>query len=244
MGEYLELAIAGEPLQGLRLEEEILGVIDVVEERSLEREEPAADEAIGLRGLLVELRGNPVVDAHLAVAGRRPDPRHGADASTSAVVLEQRGDVDRPQPVAVGEQEGVGVDVVAHPRQPSPRPRQQARLGQRDLPVLAILLSLIGDAATRPQGDRQVRRLLAVVEEELLDQPALVAQAHDEPAEPVMPVQLHDVPQHRPFTDLHQGLGQPLGLLAQPRPHPPGEDDHRDLLRLQLFPSHGAPLLA
>ena len=75
--------------------------------------------------------------------------------------------------------------------------------------------------------DREVRALLAVAEEELLDLPALVAEADEEAAGAVVAVELHDVPQDRPLADLDQRLGHALGLLAQPGAHPAREDDDR-----------------
>ena len=56
-----------------------------------------------------------------------------ADAAVGAVEVDERADVDVAQAVAVGEDEGVGVDVVADAVEPAPGARVQPGLGQRDL---------------------------------------------------------------------------------------------------------------
>ena len=54
------------------------------------------------------------------------------------MLLEQAVDVDVADAVAVGEQEGVGVDVVGDPPDASAGAGQQAGLDEGDLPVLEL----------------------------------------------------------------------------------------------------------
>ena len=220
-----ELAVAREPPQRRLLEDQLGLVGQVVEDLALEDEEAAADEALGRRRLLVELGHHAVLHAHLAVARAGVDAGDGADAVVRAVEREQRLDVDAADAVAVGEHEGVGVDVLPDAVQPAAGARRQPGLGERHLPVLGHRVVVEGGRLVAADVDRQVRALLVVAEEELLDLPALVAEADEEAAGAVVPVELHDVPQDRPLADLDERLGHALGLLAQPGADPAREDD-------------------
>ena len=90
--------------------------------------------------------------------------------------------------------------------------------------------SLPGAAAPHHVAGGQVHGEIAlelgVVEEVPLDHVALVAQGHHELLEAVVGVELHDVPEDRPAADLDHRLGPSLGLLGQPCPEAPGQDDH------------------
>src|SRR4051794_12301285 len=202
--EHGQLAVRRQPLERSVLEEQVGLVRQVIEELALEAEEAARHPAVDERRLLGELESPPVVDAHLAVARGGMDAGHGSDAALGPVVLQERADVDRPEPVAVGEHEGVGVDVVAHALEPSAGAGHQARLGKGDLPVLVAAAVVEAGLVAAAELEREVAHLLAVAEEELLDRPALVAQADDEAPEAVVRVDLHDVPQDRLLADLDE----------------------------------------
>ena len=77
---------------------------------------------------------------------------------------------------------------------------------------------------------REVAVHLPVAEKVLLVLPALVAQAEEEPVEPVDPVGLHDVPEDRLRAILLHGLRPVLGLLAQAGALAPAEDHHRHVV--------------
>ena len=67
--------------------------------------------------------------------------------------------------------------------------------------------------------------LLAPVEEELLDDVGLVAEAQHEIAMPVLAVVLHHVPQDRLLADRDHRLGDALGVVADARAEPAAEQN-------------------
>ena len=70
-----------------------------------------------------------------------------------------------------------------------------------------------------------IRHVQEVVGKVLLDQVTLVAAANDEVIDAVVRVNLHDVPQNRHATNFYHRLGFEVGLLRNPRPQTPGQDD-------------------
>jgi len=64
-------------------------------------------------------------------------------------------------------------------------------------------------------GIKVVGDALVVVEEVILDDVGLVAEAEDEVLVPVMGVELHQVPHDRPVADRHHGLGNVLAVIAE-----------------------------
>src|SRR5262249_11728612 len=107
----------------------------------------------------------------------------------------------------------------------------QAGLGEGDLPVLVgHAVAVPGLVVTLGEGEREVGHVRPVVQEELLDLPALVAEAEDEAPVPVVAVQLHDVPEDRPSTDVHHGLRQPLAHLADAGALSAAKDDNRGVV--------------
>src|SRR6185312_15343359 len=130
-----ELAVAGQVAQRLLLQEEVRIVVQVVEDLALEDEEAAAHDALR-RGLLVELHGLGAVDSDLAVAGAGVHAGDGGDAPLRPVKIQQGVDVHVAHGVAVGEAEGLGVEVPANLPEPSAGRRLSSGLGAGDPPAL------------------------------------------------------------------------------------------------------------
>ena len=97
--------------------------------------------------------------------------------------------------------------------------RREARLDERDLPVVDVAAEQFELLAAFRQ-DEVVRQALAVVEEVILDDIAAIAQADDEIVVAVVGVVLHHVPQDRPIADVTIGLGtlSPASRIRMPRP--------------------------
>ena len=100
--------------------------------------------------------------------------------------------------------------------------RLRTGVDQRHAPWLGGVLVDGHGVVAHVEG--HVGHVQEVVREVLLDHVALVAEAHDEVAEPVVAVGLHDVPQDRPLADLDHRLGSRRGLFRQARAETAGED--------------------
>ena len=74
-------------------------------------------------------------------------------------------------------------------------------------------------------GQREVvREVLVVVEEVVLDDVGLVAEAEDEFLVPEVGVVLHHVPENRPVADVDHRLGDDLGVLLETHPQAAAEE--------------------
>jgi len=144
----------------------------------------------------------------------------------AAVEVHQVADVDIADAIAVRAQEDVIADVPLHPLDPAPGHRLRAGVSQRHVKVLLKVLAVVRDLVAGTKGDGEVTLHRLVIEEVLLDHVASVAKAEHEVLEAVMGVELHDVPQQRMPSHLHQGLGPELGLLSQASALPATEDDY------------------
>ncbi len=135
---------------------------------------------------------------------------------------DQRRDVDVADPVAVGQAERLVADERQHAFQATAGHRVRAGLDERHPPRLgrgAVDLHLAA-----AHVERHVGRVQGVVGEPLLDEIALVAEAHDELLDLVRGVDLHDVPEDRLAADLDHRLGLQRRLLAESRAQTAGED--------------------
>src|SRR5262249_743666 len=133
------------------------------------------------------------------------------------------GDVDVGDAVAVREHELSITEVLPHAEQALARQAVEAGVGERDLEVVAALLVVLDPG--RAGVEREVARVGALVQEELLDDLSLVAERQHELAVTVVGVELHDVPQDRLVADVHHGLGLELGLLFEPGALAAAQDD-------------------
>src|SRR5262249_61083126 len=82
--------------------------------------------------------------------------------------------------VAVGQQEVVAVEVLLDALQPAAGHGVQPGVHKSDLPVLGWAAVVDGDAARRAEVHGEVGVVEAVIEEVVLDHPALVTQAGGE----------------------------------------------------------------
>src|SRR5664280_1252636 len=91
----------------------------------------------------------------------------------------------------------------------------------------------------RPQIKGDVRHMEEVVRKVLLDNVALVPERNYEIRDPVVAVELHQVPEHGAAANRHHRLRLDVGFLAQPRTEPAGQDDrlHARLLDSDLMVS-------
>jgi hypothetical protein len=62
--------------------------------------------------------------------------------------------------------------------------------------------------------DREVVVHRLVVQEILFNHVSAISEAKNEVAEPVVSVQLHDVPEYRPSPDVHQRFGSKLSFFS------------------------------
>ena len=151
----------------------------------------------------------------------------------SLTALDHRRQVRVGERVAVvGEEHLVVAQQVADGAQPLADRRVQARVDERDVPVVDVGLEQV-DLRPALGEDEVVRHRLVVGEEEVLDHLGLVAEAEHEVGEPEVGVVLHDVPQDRPVADRDHRLGRDLGGLAHAQALAAAEED--DLHRTSTF---------
>src|SRR4051794_9156941 len=216
------------PLGGQRLERLALPhgrvAVDVAPDVGLEDEEAAVDPRAVPARLLEEPGDAVAVDLQRAEATARLHGGDGGERAAGAVVPDERGDVDVGDAVAVGEAERLVAYVGQDALQAPAGHRLLARLDERDPPRLRRRVVDLHLARAEVEG--HVRGVQRVVREPLLDDVALVAEAHDEVVDPGGGVDLHDVPEDRLAADLDHRLRPQRRLLAEPRAEAAGED-HR-----------------
>ena len=113
----------------------------------------------------------------------------------------------------VGEEVLLVLDVVAHRRETLTDVAPDPGVDQRDAPILLDLGQEL-DVRALLGHDAVGEDLRLVVEEELLDDVRLVAEAQHEIAVAVLAVVVHHVPQDRLMADRDHGLRDVLGVLA------------------------------
>ena len=148
-----------------------------------------------------------VFEVHEVEALRRRHGHERRDLVAGAERVDHVGQLQVGQAVGVvGEEHLLVLDVLAHRHEPLPDVGVQAGVDERDLPVgdvVALELDLL--AAVRQR--EVVRDPFLVVEEEVLDDVGLVAEAEDELLVAEVRVVAHDVPQHGAVADLDHRLG-------------------------------------
>ena len=117
------------------------------------------------------------------------------------------GQVDGADAVAVADHEVGLIEQVTYLVEPTPGAGVHAGVDQAHVPV--VVIGPLVEARTHAIGhvDREVRNVLGVAEEVLLDVPGLVAETEHELAEPVGAVRFHDVPEHRHAANFHHWFG-------------------------------------
>src|SRR6056297_2043640 len=91
----------------------------------------------------------------------------------------------------------------------------QARIDKADGPLRDVALRRDQPRTTLLHDEVPVQ-VGVVVQEELLYQLTLVAEAQDKVPMPEMGVVLHKVPQNGAAADVHEGLRNDVGMLPQP----------------------------
>jgi len=132
--------------------------------------------------------------------------------------------IDIGYAVAIGEAEAVVANVLSHAPQATACQRLLSRLNERDAPGLGVTLMHVH--AVLAHVERDIGHVEEVVGKILLDDIALVSQANDEIVDPVMRVNLHDVPEDRPAPDLDHGFWLEMGFLADASAQTSGKDDN------------------
>jgi hypothetical protein len=224
-----ELPFLGQSLEGITLEDVV--VVQVrVEHLALEDEEPAVNPLLHGRLLAEGDRAVFGVEHDDAERRARPYAREGGQAAFLLVEGEQLTQVEARQPVAIGGEHHRFRDVHRRPLEAPAGVGLETGLGERDRPAVAPVAVDDGlVAATWPAG-------LPPPAEVLPDQLALVAEAKDEPVEPVVSVRLHDVPEDRVAADLDEPLRDGLAVLAEPRTLAAAQDHDRKFHRTCRLP--------
>ena len=153
---------------------------------------------------------------------RRIDGRDGRQSAVRAVESDGGRDVDVGDAVAVGQAEGVALDVFQDAREPAARHRRLAGVDQRDAPVLGFV-AMRGDGAAPLRSKVTSDMMQRIVGEEFLDQIALVAEADDEIGDAMRGVDFHDVPENGRPPISTSGFGRICRLFGEFAPNPPAK---------------------
>ena len=142
------------------------------------------------------------------------------------VETQQRAQVHVGQAVAVSKQERVPVDVLLYPLDASAGHRVLPGIGEGHGEVLLLVLAVVADLGFASEADGKIVAHCLVLQKIVLDRIPAISETQHEFTEPIVRIQLHDVPQNGPATDLDHRLRPELGFLSQTGALPATENDH------------------
>ena len=207
--------------------DQIFAFLDEVEDPAVEDEEAAVDPDVRRRDVLDA--ADQAAALHLDRVERvvgRPHAQERRDVLVRVVARHHIGKRRISQAVAVRRKEGlVLAEVLPHRAETLPDAAVQARVHERDAPVVDVAADQL-DALAALREHEVVAQRLVVVEEEVLDRLGAMAQADDEVLVPEVGVVLHDVPQDRPVPDRDHRLRDAAGAVAHPQAEPAAEEHH------------------
>jgi hypothetical protein len=219
-----KLTLCGEPFKWVPFPDAIVGVAEIRGDRAVEDEEPAIDPAAVVDGLFGESGYLVANERQLSVAARGTNRRDSRLAAMAAMEPDRSTDIDVAYAIAIGQAE---ILVLAQILESLPQSAAGHRVGpgvnQRDFPILGIIPVNLGGPG--PKIDADIRHVEGVIEEILLDHVPLVPKAHDELVDPVLGIDLHDVPEDRFAADLHHWLGANRCLFRDTRAKTSCEND-------------------
>ena len=221
--ESVDFALGDEGFDGFALEH--LGVVgDGGDDLGGEDEEAAVDPAAFAGGFFLEGVDLGVLEAEGSEAGYGLDAGEGGELAVGAVEGDGGGDVDVGYAVAVGHAEGFGgVEVLRDAAEAASGAGGFSGVDEGDAPGFGDGLVDGHLVVVHVEGD--VGGVEEVVGEELLDDVALVSAADDEVVDAVLGVDLEDVPEDGPATDLDHRLGAEGCLFGDAGAETAGEDD-------------------
>ena len=129
--------------------------------------------------------------------------------------IEQRTYIDVTEAVAVRKAEPFSAELLAHAIDSCSCLCAISGLDERHVPILFTIAA--DDAGLRSVAETDGKIVVSqlVIDEIVLYDLALIAEAQHEILEPVMGIDLHYVPQHRPPADLDHRFRRDLGLFAE-----------------------------
>ena len=200
-----ELIFGNELAHRLLLPNRVIA-FDEVEDTRLEDEKPSVDEVAVRSGLLPEtfdarlIRGN----IERSKATRLSNSCNGSQRGLLAVKLNERGNVEIADAVAIGQAESFVAYVLANTLDASTRHGVQTGIDKGDTPRLGGCMMYLNRIVA--QVDREIGVPLEVFQEVFLQEMAFVAAANDKIIQSMMRVELHDVPDDRKSSDLDKRL--------------------------------------
>lgn len=148
-------------------------------------------------------------------------------------------DIDVRNAVTVGEtKQIVAFEIFLYQAYAPPGLSRLPCLRERHLPLLSRgAVQRHASRVTEAQSD--IRGKESIVKKILFDEPALVTETEHEVVNTVMRVKLHDVPEHRVFTDPDQRLRDVVGNISDARARAPTEYDRFQLMlpRVRVVPA-------
>src|ERR1035437_8550745 len=190
-----QFAIRRQALEGPAFQHAVITLtFQIFQDLSVEYKEAGVDPSIRLR-FFREMR-HPATgfNVHYSETRYRAYGGPGRQFAVGTVKLEEGGNVDIRQPVAIRQHESLGVQVACNSPQPASGHRLLPRLGETNLEVLLGMLIVKTNRIFSSEADREIVIHRLIIEEVLLDHVAPVPQTKHEVAETVMREQFHDVP--------------------------------------------------
>src|SRR5215471_3652548 len=132
----------------------------------------------------------------------------------TAMESQQRADVDISYAVAIGQAKRP-IEIASRPANPGSSHRGVAGFSQRHAPAFLAMSIVKPDRRRRAQPNGEVLHPGFVIQEEILDDIALVAETQNEVSQAMVGIQLHNVPENRPASDLHHRLWPDLRFFSQ-----------------------------
>lgn len=196
---------------------QLLARAHVIEDFLLEDEEATVDGETGAGGVLEHTHGAVVVQVHVVEGELRFDAEKARSFVGLAEELDHLAQRRVRQTIRIIRQKQiVGAQIIQvffHRLQPHADVGGEPGVREGDLPVVNIGLEQLRLAVFQ---HKVVGQRFVVIQEVVLDDMGVMAQAQNEFLVAMMGVVLHQVPQNGAMADRHHGLGNVVGIFPQP----------------------------
>jgi hypothetical protein len=205
------------PLEHLRI------VRHRVDRPRLQHKESSIDPPAFIRRLLLERINLGILQPQRPKPSHRLHTRQRHRLPMRLMELDGFADIHIRHPIPIRHAERLArIEVFPHLPQPPTRPRRIPRIHQRHPPGLRN--RVMHRHLVRPHIERHIRHMHKVVRKELLDDISLVPATDHKIIDPMLGIDLQNMPENRPPPNLHHRLRPYRRLFRQPRPQSPRQN--------------------